>query len=90
MDTTHTSSPIGRTSIDERLERLVGEHAVKHVDATAFETTELLAEPAGMTMDEERELAVLMQLADPGKDGDEEAAIERLVAALEPAKPASN
>ncbi len=86
MNTRETTTSIRRSTIDEQLARLVGQHAVRNVDEAGFDVIEDLVRPAGMTVEDERELSVLMQLADPGKDGDEAAAIDRLVTALDRAR----
>jgi hypothetical protein len=77
------------TTTDERLQTLVGEHAARNIhDVEITDPTQGLVEPHGMSLADEEELEILLELADPADTGDEQAAIERLVTVLDAATPA--
>ena len=83
-------APVERT--DEKLREQIGRHVVRYlsVPATAVAAEEEIVEPVGMTLSEEGELEALLILADANRDGDEQAAIERLVTMLDSAAPDGN
>lgn len=82
-----SNQPTTERSVDERLSELIGQHAVRYISGPATPyPVDAVVEPAGMSLADEEELSILMQLADAGLDGDEEAAIERLVAVLDEAR----
>lgn len=73
-----------RPTTDRRLRELVSQHAARRLGApiASYPVQDELVEPAGMTLGEEAELELLLEMADASLDGDEQAAIERLVAVL--------
>lgn len=77
-----------RSNIDITLRDLIGEHLSRDLatPAGAIASEEPRIVPAGMTVEEEAELVTLLSLADANLDGDEQAAIDRLVAALDAAR----
>lgn len=77
--------PVTPTTTDQKLRELVRQHAARRLGASiaAYPVQNDLVEPVGMTQGEEAELAILIELADAGRDGDEQAAIERLVTVLD-------
>jgi hypothetical protein len=75
------------TTTDEKLQTLVSEHAAQrlHAPFPASSAGEVIVEPVGMTLEDEAEVEILIELADAPLDGDERAAITRLVTALDEA-----
>ena len=70
--------------IDRTLRELIGTHAVLRVAQPIGRVPggPGLVDPYGVTLAEEAELECLRAIADSGRDGDEQAAIDRLAAAL--------
>jgi len=76
--------PLTRT--DEKLQTLVSEHAARNVhDVEISDPTQGIVDPLGMSVADEEEIEILLELADPAGTGDEQAAIERLVSVLDEA-----
>lgn len=72
---------------DRELQDLVAHHAARQV-GSPIETYPVEAEPVapvGMTLADEAELELLIELADAGRDGDERATIDRLIDVLDDA-----
>lgn len=65
---------------DEEVQRLVGDYLGYRERVSPIE--EDLIEPVGMTAEDEAALMRLLKLADANRDGDEQAAIDRLVSSL--------
>jgi hypothetical protein len=79
-----TADQAGNTIADEDLRELVSQHAARNLhDVAISDPTQGIVEPQGMSVADEAELEVLLELADPAGTGDEQAAIERLVTALD-------
>lgn len=71
------------TPTDQKLRELVSQHAARNLhDIVISDPTQGIIEPEGMSVADEEELEILLELADPAGTGDEQAAIERLVAIL--------
>jgi hypothetical protein len=71
------------TTTDLKLRELIGTHAARRLGAPIVAADSVA--PVGLTPADEAELETLLQLANPSLDGDEQAAIERLVSVLETA-----
>lgn len=72
-------TPEQRFDQDRKLRELVSRHAARRLGAPAATDPA----PVGLSHADEAELEVLLELADAGRDGDERAAIARLVTALD-------
>lgn len=71
---------------DQTLRKLVSQGVARNIHGiTIPDPTQGILEPEGMTLEEENEIELLLVLANPSLDGDEQAAIARLVSALDPA-----
>ena len=74
------------TPTDQKLRELVSQHAARNLgDIEITDPTQGIVEPEGMSMADEEELEILLEIADPADTGDEQAAIERLVTILDDA-----
>jgi hypothetical protein len=70
---------------DRELQELVAQHAARQL-ASPIDHYPAEAEPVapvGMTLEDEAEIEMLIEMANAGIDGDERAAIDRLVTVLE-------
>lgn len=74
---------------EHKLRELIGQRATRRLRAPfpASSAGEQLVEPVGMTLADEAEIEILIELADPRLDGDERAAIKRLTTVLAEAAP---
>lgn len=71
---------------DQKLRDLVSQGAARNLhDVTISDPTQGILEPEGMSMADEEQIEVLLELADPAGTGDEQAAIRRLVTILDEA-----
>lgn len=71
---------------DQKLRDLVSQGAARNLhDVAISDPTQGILEPEGMSMADEEEIEVLLELADPAGTGDEQAAIRRLVTILDEA-----
>jgi hypothetical protein len=74
------------TTTDQKLRELVSQHAARNIDDVVIsDPTQGIVAPEGMSIADEAELEILLEMADPAGTGDEQAAIERLVTILEEA-----
>ncbi len=71
---------------DQKLRELVSQGAARNIrDVTISDPTQGILEPEGMSLEDEEEIEVLLELADPAGTGEEQAAIKRLVTILDEA-----
>lgn len=72
---------------DRELQELVAHHAARQVGSPidTYPVEPEPVEPVGMTLSDEAEIELLIELADAGRDGDERAAIDRLIDVLDDA-----
>jgi hypothetical protein len=70
---------------DRELRELIGQHVERRrvAPVAADAGPDATVEPVGMSVTEQVELIRLLKMADASRDGDEQAAIERLVSALD-------
>ncbi len=74
------------TATDQKLRDLVSQGAARNIhDVAISDPTQGILEPEGMSMADEEEIEILLELADPAGTGDEQAAISRLVTILDEA-----
>ena len=72
------------TATDQKLRDLVSQGAARNIpDVAISDPTQGILEPEGMTLADEEEIEILLEIADPADTGDEQAAIERLINILD-------
>lgn len=77
---------IDPTATDQKLRKLVSQGAARNIHGVAIsDPTQGVLEPQGMTLEDEEEIEILLELADPAGTGEEQAAITRLVTILDEA-----
>jgi hypothetical protein len=69
---------------DPKLLELVSQGAARNIhDVEISDPTQGILEPEGMTLADEEEIEIMLELADAGMDGDERGAIDRLIDVLD-------
>ena len=84
---THTTRTPDDGEADRELQELVSQHTARHLGSPieSYPVEPEPVEPVGMTLADEAEAELLIELSDAGRDGDERAAIDRLIDALDDA-----